>query len=418
MRIAQPPISLLVVDPDDAGAHVAEGFSNKIGTVETAIAASEGEAWRELTTRTYSFIVMEWKLGERNGARLVNRIRSHPQYALTPLLVTNALDSELQADFRLLDDFPCTRLTAKPLSLARFSRDVEELLEENRWYHANRTRISALFSDPARSAEAAERLVSELLAKAPAALPFLLCVGESLLEANRLKASETVFRRALAVDGRSLRALTGLGRCLFLDGRGNEAAGYLRIARRECPANVHRLCMLGELELAQLRPEEARRRFDEALAVDEAEPRAESGLVLCRNVEDHVRKHSGAGLPRDFARLCNAVGVALVRDGEIERGIEQYQAALQLLRDDVMMARVMFNVGLGFVKWKRPMDARSWLEEADRLGSGRFTRARAMLQRLDLESYPHTAAAMQRAVSGDDPIDDVIDMTIFEEEKL
>lgn len=54
----------------------------------------------------------------------------------------------------------------------------------------------------------------------------------------------------------------------------------------------------------------------------------------------------------------------------------QYRAALQLVSDPYAAAQVMFNLGLGYLRWRKTDEARQWFEAAAAKSGGRLAKAR------------------------------------------
>ena len=173
-----------------------------------------------------------------------------------------------------------------------------------------------------------------------------------------------VFLPVLDLDDNNVQALAGIGRLKFQQGRSEEASVYLRIANNQAPGNVERLCALGEIELSQFEAEGAKDHFAAALIHDPDSDVANAGFLIANNLEQYITNYAQTSHWRSFASMCNTVGVFLVREGDIEAGIEQYSAAMKFLRDDATKSRVAFNLGLGYLRWNKPKDAINWLSKA------------------------------------------------------
>ena len=63
---------------------------------------------------------------------------------------------------------------------------------------------------------------------------------------------------------------------------------------------------------------------------------------------------------RNFASMCNSVGISMIRSQKMPQGIEQYRLALQFLGFSFTGGRVAFNLGLGYLKWGKYHEALEW----------------------------------------------------------
>lgn len=149
---------------------------------------------------------------------------------------------------------------------------------ESLWLEANSRSIAQQFKAARGDPSVLVRSLKATIAQAPNPLPLILLVGDILISRGHLAAAETVFKHALELDAENLMALNGLGKALYKQNRHEEAAAALRVATRESQANIGRLCLLGEMELAQINPDAARKHFDRALAID-AGPARQSAQI-------------------------------------------------------------------------------------------------------------------------------------------
>ena len=105
-----------------------------------------------------------------------------------------------------------------------------------------------------------------------------------LAKAGMLRPAEKVLRSILKADEECLIAMNELGKVLHVTGRHEEALDTLRSASRLSPQNLQRLCLIGEVELNLQDPESAQAFFEQALAIDEADAKAQAGRVVAANM--------------------------------------------------------------------------------------------------------------------------------------
>ncbi len=372
--LAAPSRTIIVVDDDPATRAVAHAFVGRHANLQLSEFDDSRLGFKAADASSADLIVMGWKLRGLSGTALFNRLRMHHLHASTPILVVS--DAVKRKDFRLLDEFPCVRLEEKPLSEPRLAIALGELVDEKDWLTRNQMQLEQQFVDAKGNPAALLASLKHALASSPHPVPLTLLIGEVLMGRKQYGPAEQVFRHALGRDAKSLMALSGLGRALYKQGKHDEAAAQLRVATRESQANVGRLCLLGELELTKINPDVARKHFMQALAIDDASPRAQAGVDLCTSLDDYIRHHASVAQPHSFAALCNTMAISLVRAGQMEKGMTQYRAALQLISDPYAAAQVMFNLGLGYLRWRKADEAKRWFEAADAKSGGRLAKAR------------------------------------------
>ena len=339
------------------------------------------QAWERLRHEDFDLIVLHWKLAGLSSLALFNRIRSDKQYAMVPVLV--ASNNLQQDDFRLLDEFPCSHLVELPVSGPEVAKATRAVLEEAEWYLRRRPFVERLFVQAYHDSTRIRHSIKQLLKDAPNPVPASLMVAEILMSQGHLDQAETIYRKVLSYSRDSIPALNGIGKVLYKRGKPEEAFTFLRVAWRQCEKNIERLCLLGELEIGNHDAKSAESYFRQALAIDRDHIKASAGVMICRNLHEYVRRHTAVGLPRSFASVCNSVGISLIRNEEMDRGLEQYEAALKFLGKDPVAGLVMFNMGLGFARWQRWDDAYEWFEKSARLSPPEFKKANQWVERLN-----------------------------------
>src|SRR5262249_25462960 len=113
---ASPPLAVLFVDPDTAGA---QALANTIrDRYATAVGGSAHEAYEAMRYQMPTLIVCELRLPDMNGPDFLARIRSHPTTRHVLLLVVSAargLQDKVRAFQAGADDF-----LVKPVEPATF----------------------------------------------------------------------------------------------------------------------------------------------------------------------------------------------------------------------------------------------------------------------------------------------------------
>ena len=388
------PRAVIVIDNDPGTRSRVHDMMSRISNLVLDEFTDGEKGWQAClaTGSPYDLVLIGWKVPNVAGPALLNRLRQHKAYASVPILVISDLIK--RKDFRLLEEFPCTQLVEKPVTEARLAKTIEDVIFERDWNQQNSDEIRKLFAEARSSPKALATSMKRVLNGAPNPGPIGLLIAEALIAHNFLEQAVHLYKLLLTKDGNNLRAMNGLGRVLYRLGRPDEAAAHLRIAWRECQLNIARLCMLGELDIGNLDVDSARRHFANALSIDQEDSRAKAGIELCTTLNDHIQHNAGAALPRSFASICNTLAVSLVRAGDFTKGIDQYKAALQLLSEPYTGAQVMFNLGMAYVRWSKPLEAKPWFEAAVKQGGPRFLKAQRYLSMVLNSEIGNTALAV------------------------
>lgn len=359
-------------------------------------------AWDGLLERTYQLVVLGWQLPGVSGLVLLNRLRRHQLYRVTPILIFSSRLTE--ADFRLLEELPCTRL----LDCAKAARSdvtaaVDSLVEEGDWYRENSGMIENVVDFIEADGSQALQLLRTPLKNAPNPVPLGVLMGRTLREYGFIDEAAELLQAVLARNAQSVPVLTELGKVKHLQGNEKEAFKLLERATALSPSNLQRLCLLGEVSLAMGEPEAAQRHLSAALGVDPDDSVAGAGMELAKKASFPTAPSPDA-VARALAVTLNLRGVTLARQGRNTQAIEQYQGALRVLLRNVDRARVAFNIGLCYMRWQKIAEARRWFLEAERFGDGSFAKPRRYLAKLPSDHA--TAHAEHKAYGGPIIFDD------------
>jgi hypothetical protein len=90
----------------------------------------------------------------------------------------------------------------------------------------------------------------------------------------------------------------------------------------------------------------------------------------------HQKSETGS-VPQSFASLMNTIGISKVHSGRLEEGIEHYESALHFIREPELRAKVMFNMGLGYLRHRVEEKALLWFMRSAKLGGAHFAKANA-----------------------------------------
>ncbi len=374
--------TVAIVDDDESFSKVLGTFGEKAGFEKVSVFPNATALWKGVQEQKYDVIVMEWKLkGDLSGLALYNRLRRHPDYALAPIIVQSGFVE--RDDFRLVQEFPCTSLLEKPFVYNVFSELVKTLWAESLWYQDNIESIQSLLATIHEKPRETINEINKLIRQAPNPKPIAVFAGRLLMEKNRPREAETLFRRILELDDSNVMAMNELGKMLYRSGKVKEALETLRLCKKLSPDNMERLCLIGQAELAQHNAEAARTAFREVLSIDQQDGMARAGLTLADNAAVFfAQAHASVSVTKNFASLMNTIGITKVRTGLVDEGLIQYQAALPFITNSLDLAKVMFNLGLGFLRKKDINLAVEWFQKSIEQGGKSFAKAEEYVRRL------------------------------------
>jgi CheY-like chemotaxis protein/predicted negative regulator of RcsB-dependent stress response len=402
------PLSVAVVDDDQLVRNLVTNYCRAIGITEIEAFESGDAAWSALANgKHFDMVILDWKLPGLSGVGLFNRMRSHPELRRTPMLVISGFLN--QNDFALLEEFPCTGLLEKPFTKILLERKVKSLWEESQWYLDKSKMLDDLVRNLHTDGSNSVKELKKLLGKSPNPIALALLIAKKLRKAGFLKDAKSFLETVFLHDSTSVAGMTEMAKVLFQMGDVAKARDVLRITNRISPENVRRLCLLGEVELNLNDPEAARKCFEDALEIDPDDSLANSGLTVANSIADHLVEYSKDAIPTNFASMLNIVAITKVRAGKFEDGISQYMAALAFLRSDLVLSKVSFNLGLGFLRWQKPELAKKWFEKSAALSKGKFTRAEGYL---GTGKASHGNGDSKLQISGSEEDGDLFEVTL------
>lgn len=370
---------VLVIDDDTLCLKLTVSQLKSLGAVAIDTAEDAEEGLKLAQQATYSLILQDWKLPTLSGLALYNRLRNHPAYQRTPILVVSGFVNK--NDFRLLQEFPCTGLAEKPFTQKIIRDRLMKLADEVTWYKHHRAVVDEVFATIDHDPSKLSQVIFGVIKKSPNPAPLVLIAVRSLINHGAYKTAQAILEALLRLDSDSIIVLNELGKVLMHRGKHQEALKVLTKAHDFSSENVSRLCLIGEAKLNLLDYETARDCFTQALTIDPGYKMAIDGYRVAHNMVEHKNEVGNIGL--SFASVLNTVGITMIRNGNFQKGVEQYQSALTFLQKPVDNAKIAFNLGLGYLKWGKADSALSWFRKSQSLGLGDFEKSQSYVRMLE-----------------------------------
>lgn len=255
---------------------------------------------------------------------------------------------------------------------------------------ANQQEVKSLMKKVSRlrdkgTHEEASNLLAEQVKKTPHNLRLRCELAESYLQQKKFRECLNVVETMGELDPPYLRALHIGGRCLYLLGQNQEAQEWLSKAQLFNPHNSDRLVDLGYTYLKMYNPAQAEQQFEMALNIDDENSEAKRGVGACRLLENQVNEalelFKDTSSAQETASVFNLAAVVAMKSGRHSAGMSLYDSAMKAVGSDrTIMARLVFNKGVGFKRMGKPEEARNCFEEALKLDAS-YEKARESLEK-------------------------------------
>lgn len=369
---------VLVIEDDISQQNIiADPIKLELG-LDVVCVADGQEAWELATKERYSLIVQDWKVPTLLGVGLLNRFRNDEYYRTVPILVASGyLTSQ---DLALFNEYPFTAPIEKPFTRINLIRKIRDLRKEAEWYKSQEVKIDTLFRTLTTMEQDSVAPINQLLESSPRPMPLMVGAVRILRQNGKYKEAEKVLRKGIGKHA-SIPVLNELGKVLLHQGNFSEAKRILLKAYEKSPKNLDRLCDLGSVCLETLETDEASKYFDEASVIDKENKKVIEGKKLVENIDDFFRYSNAASIPSSLGGLLNAIGISFVRSSSFSQGMEHYKSALSYVTDQDDKAKLAYNYGLGYLRWRKPKKALEWFEKSYDWSES-FTKAEPYIDKL------------------------------------
>jgi CheY-like chemotaxis protein len=364
---------VLVVDDEVSNLTLIKNYLKQQNQFDVDTFSDGDEAWEGIRKQTYNFVVMGWRLKGLTGIALLNRIRSLPATSMLPVVVSSGMIN--RNDFRILGEFPNTKLLEAPFTRIQFERTLESILKEKIWYQTNAEVVRSIVESARGKQQNLEEQIEKVLKNAPNPAPLALLAVRALVGNGHDDTAKKILDEILSRTPNNVGALNELAKIHCRSKNYASAFDALTLAKDLSPQNMQRICLLGEVSLSLRDPFGAKKYFNEALEIDKQDEIAAAGVTISSNMLEFPAYCNGVALTASFASLLNTIGIAFVRKGKFEKGIEQYLSAMMFVRESLEIAKISFNLGLCYMRWGKRAKALPWFEKSHRFYGGKFNKS-------------------------------------------
>ncbi len=363
------PGKILVVDNDEAIHGLVESYLKDISTAAPICVVDAAHADQELAKNKYDLVVMDWRQRGMSGLTLYNRLRSRLINKDIPIVVLTGLVG--QEDFRILSENSNSLFVSKPTEIQGFQEVALKVITSARESVVATECIEAILNRINDQPVEIMRFAQNAANFSDNPGTYLNVLGAILVKKKQLELAESIYKLVFEKDKKNLTAMTELSKIFYRSGRTSEAELLLSRAVHLSPESIERLCLLGEIGLTLKDTEKARAYFKNALNIDHEDLKAKAGLKLADNMTEHLQtvEHGHDSLSNILASNLNTIGISYIKRKEIEKGIEQYKAALCFIYDDPTLSKLHFNLGLAYMRQHNAQEAKNWFLTAKTLSS-------------------------------------------------
>jgi tetratricopeptide (TPR) repeat protein len=213
---------------------------------------------------------------------------------------------------------------------------------------------------------AVSRVEAEL-ARRPSEAPLLMLAGRTYATAGDMGNAERYFRKTIEVDSSYFQAYNALGRLYVRQKRLDEALAEFDALSKRQPRPVQAHTMVGTLLEAQNKRDDARRRYEQALAIDPDMPVAANNLawMYAENGENldvalELAQRATRRLP-EHAAIQDTLGWIYYKKGLATLAVSAFQKSLER---EPKNATFHFHLGLALAKAGDNQRARAALRQA------------------------------------------------------
>lgn len=346
----------------------------RCGLTEVIHTESEQEVLDKLADYPKALLVIDWEHGERSVVKILQAAQGRYKVDTRPIyLLASSLSPKLLG---IASDYNIIQLHIGEISAKNIQDEIKIITDfgyQSLFCHKTFSQVARLRSDD--SWKPAEKLLRDLVVIEPRNQQASLELAENLYETGDYVDAAEITAKVVAADPSNLRGRHLLARTMMKQGDMENALAMLEQVCAEGTLNLDRLVDLGRCLIKVDRIAEAVEKFDEALKLDILSKEALLGKSECAllvgNINEAVYLMRQVANEKEVASIFNNIAIMCMRKRRFEKGLQLYKAAISHIgKSPHVLARVTFNMGIGYLKWGKLKKAQLAFESASQLDLG------------------------------------------------
>lgn len=315
----------------------------------------EKECLKKLSESEYGLLILDWEFGPDKVQLILSGNRK--EHRLESQLVFLIAAHDEDAIVKVAQEYYVNYVAVGEISTDTIRDQIKGLFKEFTSTSPLRKMLLAVDScrksgDHANALEMLEKLHIKQAGNERIGIE----LAEAYIHEERWNLAEDVLRGLLHEEDVAPRVKHLFARCRLKAGDYNTAIASLKGAQLLSPYNVERLLEMGNLFLKLDRVEEAEAAFSEILEFAPTCKPATFGKsaskLLMGDVNEALQILNGVANPRELSAIFNTAAILAIKQQRYDAGFALYQKALQLLsKKPKLVSRILYNMGIGFVKW-------------------------------------------------------------------
>ena len=315
------------------------------------------ECLKKLGEMEYGLLILDWEFAPDKVQLILNSNRKEHRLESHLVFLIAAHDEE--AIVKVAQEYYVNYIAVGEISTDTIRDQIKGLMKDFKGTGPLRKMLLAIDAcrkngDHTNALEMLEKLNS----KQPDHERIGIELAEAYIHEDRWNLAEDILRTLLSAEDVSPRVKHLFARCRLKAGDPSTAIASLKGAQLLSPYNVERLLEMGNLFLKLDRLDDAESSFAEILDFAPNSKQAVFGLsttkLLMGEVNDALQILNGVANPRELSAIFNTAAILAIKQQRFDAGFALYQKALQLLaKKPKLVARILYNLGIGYVKQGR-----------------------------------------------------------------
>lgn len=330
---------------------------SKVGISTMMIAETVADSFSYLNEHPTALLVIDWEQGEFDVARVLQEAQGRHKIDTRPIyFIARQMQDKLM---HVASDYNVTQVHIGEITPKNMKEELKVLLS-----HLGRTpRCRQVFRDVAElrsngQLEKAEGLLIDLVRAEPTNIRAMVELGDNYLQRGDYRRAQRILDQSLEIDSTHMRAKHILARVMLKQQRPAEALELLQEIESVGILNADRMVDVGYCLMNLQRYQDALNQFDRALNIS---PKIKSAMVgksqvflMKGHINDAIQLINEVSSKIELASIFNSTAILCMRQDQFNKAIDLYHHAMAQVSDDrKTLARLMFNLGIGYFKGKR-----------------------------------------------------------------